>query len=322
MKKDFQRFNNYTKGACMLMLFYCFSPQLNAQTDMDAITLKRNVLCVGGMYVNDTWTEYWEGSFKRNNQNIGKITTQMYGVMGAYGITDKLNVFFGAPYVKTKASQGTLAGLEGVQDLSLSAKYLAAQRKFGTSKLSVYAIGRVSLPLTSYAVDFLPLSIGLGTKTASLRGMVDFQFSKFFVTGSAAYTFRSNVDIDRNSYYTTEMHYSNEVEMPNTTDYNIRAGYRSKYWLAEAIYSDMYTLGGFDIRKNDMPFPSNEMNARRIGANFKHTLKQVRGLEIVAGAMYTLHGRNVGQSTTYNGGVFYLMNLTSKNKTRTTQQQN
>lgn len=303
------------------MLLYCISSPLKAQTDMDAITLKRNVLCVGGMYVNDSWTDYWEGTFKRSNQNIGKITTQMYGVMGAYGITDKLNLFFGAPYVKTNASKGTLGGLDGVQDLSLSAKYLAAQRKFGTSRLSVYAIGKVTFPLSNYVVDFLPLSIGLGSKTASLRGMVDYQFSKFFVTVSGAYTLRSNVDIDRTAYYTTEMHYSKEVEMPNTTDYNVRAGYRSKYWLAEAIYSDMYTLGGFDIRKNDMPFPSNEMNARRIGANFKHTLKQVRGLEIVAGAMYTLHGRNVGQSTTYNGGIFYLMDLSARNKPRTNQQQ-
>ena len=152
--------------------------------------------------------------------------------------------------------------------------------------------------------------------------MIDYQFTNFFVSGSAAYTYRGNVEIDRNSYYTTEMHYSNEVEMPNTTDYSFRAGYRSRYWIAEGVFTDMRTLGGFDIRKNDMPFPSNEMNATRIGANFKHTLKKIRGLELTGGVMYTLKGRNVGQATTFNGGIFYLMDLSKKNKPRTSQQQN
>ena len=308
----------------MTMLLYCLSsPQVNAQTDMDAITLKKSVLCVGGMYVNDKWDEYWEGTFKRNNRNIGTLTTQMFAVAGAYGVTDKLNVMFMAPYVKTKASRGTLAGLDGIQDLSLMAKYKAAETKFGNgSRLTVFAIGRVSFPLTNYVADFVPLSIGFRSKTAGIRGMVDYQLKKFFVTASGAYTLRSNIDIDRESYYTTEMHNTNEVEMPNTTDYSVRAGFRSKYLIAEAIFSDMYTLGGFDIRKNDMPFPSNKMNARRIGAGFKYTSKKIRGLEIVGGAMYTLHGRNVGQSTTFNGGVFYLMDLKSGNRPRNSQQQN
>ena len=79
--------------------------------------------------MNDSWTEYWEGTFKRNNRNLGKVTTQIFGIAGAYGITDKLNVMFNAPYVKTKASAGTLSGFEGVQDLSLMAKYRAAEKK-------------------------------------------------------------------------------------------------------------------------------------------------------------------------------------------------
>ena len=295
---------------------------LYAQTDVDAIMLKRNVLCIGGMYTNDSWTNYWEGTFKRNNLNLGKVSTQMFGIMGNYGITDKLNVLFSVPYVTTKASAGTLTGLQGVQDLALMAKYLAIERKFDAkNKLSVYAIGRVSFPVTNYAADFLPLSIGLRSKTAGIRLLLDYQYTKFFASISGAYTYRYNIDIDRNSYYTTEMHYSNEVEMPDAASANFRAGYRSKYWIAEAVVDNMNTLGGFDIRKNDMPFPSNKMNSTRVGANVKHTLKSVKGLEITGGAMYVVAGRNVGQSTTINAGIFYLMNLTSKNKPRTSQQQ-
>ena len=46
--------------------------------------------------------------FKRDNQNIGTVSSNMYAVMGNYGITDKLNVLFGLPYISTKASAGTL----------------------------------------------------------------------------------------------------------------------------------------------------------------------------------------------------------------------
>lgn len=307
----------------MAAISICLSSQfINAQTDVDAISLQRNVLCIGGMYIHDSWTNYWEGTFKRNNENIGKVTTRMYGLMGNYGITDKLNFLFSVPYVTTKASRGTLKGLDGIQDLSLMLKYRVVQRKFGNrDKLSVYAIGKVSTPLTNYVADFLPLSIGLRSKTAGIRALADYQYDKYFVTASAAYTYRSNIDIDRNAYYTTEMHYTNEVEMHDAASFNIRAGYRSKHWIAEAIVDKMNTLGGFDIRKNDMPFPSNKMNATRVGASFKHTLKAVKGLEIVGGASYVVAGRNVGQSTTINAGVFYLMNLSSRGRPVSNQQQ-
>ena len=307
----------------MAAISICLSSQfINAQTDVDAISLQRNVLCIGGMYIHDSWTNYWEGTFKRNNENIGKVTTRMYGLMGNYGITDKLNFLFSVPYVTTKASRGTLKGLDGIQDLSLMLKYRVVQRKFGNrDKLSVYAIGKVSTPLTNYVADFLPLSIGLRSKTAGIRALADYQYDKYFVTASAAYTYRSNIDIDRNAYYTTEMHYTNEVEMHDAASFNIRAGYRSKHWIAEAIVDKMNTLGGFDIRKNDMPFPSNKMNATRVGASFKHTLKAVKGLEIVGGASYVVAGRNVGQSTTISAGVFYLMNLSSRGRPVSNQQQ-
>jgi len=314
---------SFLKRLLMPTAFFCLASQsLYSQTDVDAIMLKKNVLCIGGMYTNDSWTNYWEGTFKRDNENLGKVTTQMFGLMGNYGITDKLNVLFSVPYVTTKATKGTLKGHDGIQDLALMAKYLIMQKKFGTKdKLSLFAIGRISFPVSDYVVDYLPLSIGLGSKNAGIRALADYQYGKYFVTASAAYTYRSNTDIDRTAYYTTEMHYTNEVEMHDVASFNIRAGYRSKYLVAEAIFDNMNTLGGFDIRKNDMPFPSNEMDATKVGANFKYTLKTVKGLEITGGAMYVVAGRNVGQSTIFNAGVFYLMNLASKSKPRTNQQQ-
>jgi len=104
------------------------------------------------------------------------------------------------------------------------------------------------------------------------------------------------------------------VEMPNMMLFNFRAGYRSERWIIEGVATKMTTIGGFDIRKNDMPFPSNKMNATMVGAHFKYNIKQVNGLSLTGGGSYTVAGRNVGQATSYDAGVFYILDFSSKKK--------
>jgi hypothetical protein len=289
---------------------------VKAQTDIDGIMMTKNNFCTGVVYGYSSWKDYWEGTLKRDNLNLGTVSTRMVAVMGNYGVTDKLNLIFGAPYIKTKASAGTLHGQDGIQDLSLWAKYMPYERSIGKGDLSVYGLVGVSVPLTNYVADFLPMSIGLRSKTFSLRAMGDYQIGKFFVTVSGTYTFRSNIKIDRDAYYTTEMHYTNEVEMPDVLSFNLRSGYRHANWIAEAFADNMTTLGGFDITRNNMPFPSNKMNATRVGINLKYEFnKWVRGLSLIGGGNYVVAGRNVGQATTVNGGIFYILNFTKKAKT-------
>jgi hypothetical protein len=310
----------------VIMLLYLLKPSiLQAQTDLDAIMMTKNNFCAGGMYGHSSWKDYWEGTFKRNNANLGTVSTNMFGVMGTYGVTNKLNVIFNVPYVQTHASAGTLHGQKGLQDFSLWVKWLPFERKIGKGTLSIYTLGGFSIPLTNYIADFLPLSIGLHSKTLSGRLMADYQVKKFFVTASATYTLRSDITIDRSSYYTTEEHLTNKVDMPDLFSFNFRTGYRSNRLIAEAVLSNMTTLGGFDIRKNDMPFPSNKMNATTVGANFKYNFKAVDGLSLTGGANYTIGGlniagkeifqpRNVGQSTAFDVAVFYILDFSKKAK--------
>jgi hypothetical protein len=285
-----------------------------AQTDIDAIMMEKNAFCVGPMYSYSSWKNYWEGTLKRENENLGKVSTQMYSVMGNYGITRKLNALFSVPYVKTKASAGTLHGMDGIQDLSLFLKWRPIQKKLGDGKLSLFGIAGVSFPLGNYTPDFLPLSIGLRSKTASARIMADYQQGNLFATGSATYVLRDNIKIDRNSYYTTELHLSNEVEMPDAANFNFRAGFRNHRLIAEAVVNNWTTLGGFDITRNNMPFPSNKMNATMAGVNVKYVLPSLPQLSIVAGGMYTVAGRNVGQATNVYGSFFYVIDFSRKTK--------
>ena len=286
-----------------------------SQTDIDGIMMEKNAFCAGPMFGYSSWKNYWEGELKRENLNLGTVSTQMYSVMGNYGITNKLNILFGLPYVKTKASAGQLNGQEGLQDLSLFVKWKAITKKIASGRLSLLAIGGFSFPVSDYTADFLPMSIGLESKNLSLRGMLDYQRGSWFGTISGTYVRRSNIHLDRDSYYTTEMHYTNEVKIPDAASFNARVGWRDRGLIAEAVFDHWNTVGGFDITRNNMPFPSNNMDMSRIGLNFKYDMPFHPQLSLTGNVMTTVAGRNVGQATGFNAGIFYVIDFTKKQKT-------
>jgi hypothetical protein len=289
--------------------------RLSAQTDVDGIMMSKKNFCTGFMYTYSSWEDYWEGKLKRNNLNLGTVSTQMIGWMGNYGITDKLNILASLPYVKTKASAGTLHGVDGVQDLGLALKYKVWQKNIFNGKMAVFGVAGFSFPVTSYVADYQPLAIGMRSNNVTLRVIGDFEVNHFFFTGAAAYILRSNITIDRDQYYTTELHNTNKVEMPNVANFHVRLGYRGNTIGAEAVFMNLTTLGGFDITRNNMPFPSNRMNATSGGINLKCNPRALPGLSIMAGSSYVLTGRNVGQSLAFSGGLFYVFDFSPKMKT-------
>ncbi len=296
---------------------FIFTFSAKSQTDYDADMMAKNLFCSGISYNYSSWDHYWEGTLKRTNENLGTVSTQMFAYMGNYGVSKKFNLLFGIPYIKTKASAGTLQEMKGLQDLSLFAKWMPYSQNLGAGKLSLIGVGGFSLPVGNYTPDFLPLSIGLRSKTVLVRVMADYAIGKFFVTGSGTYMHRRNIEIDRQAYYTTEMHITNEVEMPDASSINLRTGYRTKYLLAEAIVNKLTTLGGFDITRNNMPFPSNKMNATTAGFRVKYVPKSFERLSLLANGDYVVAGRNVGQSTTLGASIFYILNFNGRSNTTT-----
>jgi hypothetical protein len=289
-----------------------------AQTEMDGLMMEKNYFCVGATATSSIWKNYWEGDFKRDNLNLGNVKNNNIAINGNYGITSKLNAIFTVHYIKTEATAGQLAGQKGVQDLSLYIKWVAKEKQIKKAILKGIVIGGISLPLTNYTPDLLPLSIGQKSKTTSIRAMIDYQRNNWFGTASATYFYRGNVKLDRNTYYTTRLHYTNIVDMPSASNFNIRAGYRSETWIIEALFNSWITNGGFDITKNNMPFISNKMNATTIGMHVKYETTFVDGLSFVADGNTTITGRNVGQTKGLTFGAFYIMNFTKKKKENTT----
>src|ERR1043165_2628658 len=88
---------------CLLL-----AQQLNAQTLTDGLMMPKKNLCTGVIYSTDSWKNYWEGPLKRDNLNIGTITTNSAMWVGSYGLTEKINLIAMAPYVWTSSSGPTL----------------------------------------------------------------------------------------------------------------------------------------------------------------------------------------------------------------------
>ena len=271
--------------------------------------IPKNFFCAAGIYTHNSWDQYWEGTFKRENLNLGKYTSNVYAFGGNYGLSNRVNLLFMVPYVKSNVSAGTLRSQDGVQDISLAVKWMAVKQEVGTGLLSLHAILSGSIPVGNYQADYLPLSIGMQSKSISMRGLVNYQVGRFFVAGAGQYVRKDNVTIDRDNYYTTTMHYTNQVAMPNATNFLISTGYRSLKFNAEAVLTKVNTIGGFDITKNNMPFLSNNMDATLAGGVFKYMFQSIAGLELTAGGNYVLKGRNVGQNLSAFGGVYYVFSV-------------
>jgi hypothetical protein len=303
-----------TRGSTVLpfLVIGLCAASLRAQTVDDGLLIPRGALGTGFLYAHESWSQYWEGSLKRDNGNIGTLTTQSVSWVAGYGVTDRLSVIAMVPYVWTHATQGPLHSMHGLQDITLAAKYqLLSTPLTDRGTLRVMVVGAAGIPASNYEPDFLPLSIGLASRRFSGRFTLNFQAHQgWFLTGSTAYTWRTKVTLDRPAYYTNgQLFLSDQVAMPDVFDYTVSAGYQRGRLCMPISLSQQRTLGGADIRRQDMPFVSNRMNFVKLDGLVMYTLPAPRELGIRLGISRIVSGRNVGQATTLRSGLFYTFHL-------------
>lgn len=306
-----KRSNTYWLPIAAWLMLVLATPKLFGQTPTDAIMMEKGQLCVAALYTHDAWDEYWEGTLKRSNGNIGTLTRQTVAGMFSLGITDRVNVLGALPWMKTEASAGQMKGVQGIQDWGLWVKARALDIKLGKGSLGFYPVFGVTSPASNYLADYLPFSLGLGATEGVARGILIYELDMgLYVRAHAGYHLRSNTTIERDYYYTTHGVYSDEVDMPNvfSSGGTLGALVLKNNLKIEASYDAMNTLGGFDIRRHDMPFPSNNMDVARASLNFQYYIPFAEGkqiLSIIAAGSHVLSGRNMGQSTAFTGGLTY-----------------
>jgi hypothetical protein len=272
-----------------------------AQMPHDAIYMSKKSVCVAGIYGYSTWSQYWENTLKRENLNIGTHTTQSAMLMPAIGISNRVNLILSLPYVWTSTSAGNLMGQKGVQDISAWVKVKAVR----AGGFSLNAIVGGSIPVGNYVPDFLPMSIGLQCRTLTGRLLANYRHPQtgLYVTAHGSYGWRSTIKVDRDSYYASDRLYNtNRVDVPNVYDAAVRLGVLRRVWQTEVFAERSACLTGDNIRRNDMPFPTNNMQATVVGWYGKI---QPRNIGVNARVGYVVDGLNVGQSTSYALGFLY-----------------
>jgi hypothetical protein len=288
----------------------CLTSSVYAQMPHDVIYMPKRTACIAVSYSNSSWKEYWENTLKRENQNMGTHTTQSIMPMFAVGFTDKLNLIIGVPYVSTKTSAGNLMGQKGIQDLSGWLKYQFVKNDKG---ISLHGVFGGSIPVGNYVPDFLPMSIGLQTKTATGRLIANYTHkSGVYLTAHASYILRSKIKVDRDAYQADNRVYNtNEVSVPNAKDVAARLGYIKDGGRIQAeFFAEHFTcVGGDNIRRNDMPFPTNNMTSSSIGFYGKY---QPQNIGFNVRVAKVVDGLNVGQSMSFSVGLLYQLNYFKK----------
>jgi len=97
--------------------------------------------------------------------------------------------------------------------------------------------------------------------------------------------------------------------MPDVIDYTLRTGWWKNGLYLPLSFTQQITLGGGDIRRQDMPFVSNRMNASRLDLLAAYYFRKPRNLVLRVGASRTISGRNIGEATAFTGAVLYTFNF-------------
>jgi hypothetical protein len=235
--------------------------------------------------------------------------------MFALGLSEHINLLAMLPWVKSEASQGQLLGVSGLQDLGVFVKVTALNKDMGAGKFTFHPSVGVTLPTSEYLEDYAPFSLGLGCPDLALRGILQYKLHAGpYLRGTAAYQLRGNAKIERDFYYTTHGIYSDVIDMPNAVTYGITLGsWMLKNTLKlEVTYDGFNTIGGHDIRRQDVGFPSNNMEFTRIGGGLHYYFPFNPAFSVIGGYSTILTGRNVGQASSFTAGLAYQFHLFGK----------
>jgi hypothetical protein len=300
------------KQTLVLTLFFSIVLSASAQSPTDGLMMPKGSLCNLLGYSNSKWTNYWEGEKKRSNANLGAFTSQNVMLMGALGLSDKTNLMVALPFVKTAASASYIGGQSGLQDLSAWLKYQIIEKKGNAGDLKIFATIGGSIPTTNYVADFLPFSIGLHTKTASGRLILNYNKNGFYVNAQGGATLRSNVKIDRNSFiFNNKLYESDVMPVPNAADGSLTLGYLHKSFQTAVSIDKFGCLSGDDIRYNDAPILTNNMQSTSVNWFGRINLGH---LSLIANVGKVLKGRNVGEATSFGGSVLFWFQVFDKKK--------
>ncbi len=282
-----------------LAILFCFPIFANAQSPVSSFMTPKGK---GAVAISVTSEKYSTVLLHPSVSDVVpvfnnvQITSKSY--FGTYGISDKLNVTIGLPYIiaKGNASEGTLTALgyknekKGFQDGSLFLKYNPYSLSVGENKINFILAAGVKTPFGKYKVDEgLQSILAIGNRATNVTTLAIAQFrskSGFFASTQAGYSFRSGV-------------------VPNAVIGEIKAGYGAARFYVDAWFAGQISQGGVNVLGEGFTgiFPATDVSYNRIGANIFVPI--AKGFGISGAFTQYISGRNVGKSTGFSGAIIY-----------------
>ncbi len=298
------------------VLIACLCLPLSGQTPFDAILMKKGEICLALDYQQGAWDQYWEGTYLRSNGNIATLHRTAIAPMAVWGITDRINLLVGLPYIATRSSEpngGYMSGARGFQDISADLKIALLQWKTGQSKLTLLANGGFAAPASRYLSDYAPYNIGLGTTEFSARAILQYRFGwGLYLRASAAHLWRGYTTAERDYYYNNGSYYTSLMDVPHAWNYHGAIG----WWLwkdalqLEINHVQLTSTSGDDIRPYNAGQPTNRVEFSQAGAKVHYYFQTfLRGWGLYAYHSRMYAGRNMGAFIQTGGGVTYLFQI-------------
>jgi hypothetical protein len=296
---------------CLLSATMNIHNPARSQTPGDAIMMPAKNACILANYDFGKFDQYWEGERLRGNLTIATVKRTTVLPMVAVGLSDKLNLYVGVPYVKTLSTDpngGKFAGARGFQDLGIALKYEALKNEIAGGELSVLGTVGYSTPITNYLPDYMPYSLGFGAPEVALRGIVQYKMKGgLYVRAALAHLWRGYAEAERDYYYNNGSYYTSWMDVPNawTAEGIVGAWLLQNSLRVELSYSGLKSTSGDDIRAYNAPQPTNRVNMERAGLMMQYYFPPSRKLGVLVYHSRVLNGMNAPKISNIGAGITY-----------------
>lgn len=305
-------FNFMTMKLLLTISGLLIALSLNSQTFADGEMMGKKEVCLAAMYNHDTWDTYYEADLKRINGNIGTLTRNSITGAAVYGITKRLTFITMLPWIHNATSQGTLAPAAGFQDISTGLKY-RIKIKDDNFGINAFIVSYASTPVSNYNTEIGPLALGAKCSEWANRLILELKHKNtgLFVRSWASYHLRGTSSLERTYYFTDQAYYSDKVNVPEQWQLSITAGVRllNNNLRLESSYTKVESIGGADIRRNEMPFPGTAMDGTMVSGLIQYYPNFFPQLGIQLAGMKILDGRNIGISTAWTTSLMYRFSI-------------
>jgi len=235
-------------------------------------------------YTLDWYDEFWVGSDKVENPDVGEVERATYNLWAAHGLSEDLDLVGSASYVEAE-SDGA-AGFDDesdLQDLVLGAKWRAWQT--ASQNLGLFLAPAVKLPMTDYEENAVT-AIGDGQVDLRFRGIAHYQWRGLWASLESGYDRRNGAPDD---------------EIP----INLTLGGTVGPVTIMPYYSQVISQGGIDIDEVPLEgrFPATEEEYERYGIAAYARIGDKLG--VTAGYRTTSDGKNTGDVDAYTIGLVF-----------------